>query len=52
MTLRNVAVVLVVVAVLGLTEAGRSAVTAAAGWIHNGFVAVFVDANSFVAGCY
>jgi hypothetical protein len=52
MILRNAAVVLAVAAVLGLTEGGRSAVTAAAGWIHNGFVAVFVDASSFVAGCF
>ncbi len=52
MILRNAAVVLAVAAVLGLTAPGRAAVFAVAGWIHNGFVAVFIDASSFVAGCF
>jgi pyrimidine operon attenuation protein/uracil phosphoribosyltransferase len=42
----------VLAALVGLTEEGRASVVALAAAVHEGFLAVFVDAGSFTTGCF
>ena len=52
MTLRISLLALLLGVVIGLTDLGRRSAELAVTYLHQGFLAVYVDASAFIAGCF